>query len=35
MTILDIIHRPVFYLKHHVSETVFCLYCQVPFAFVM
>jgi hypothetical protein len=23
-TILDIIHRPVFYLKHGVSETQFC-----------
>jgi hypothetical protein len=22
---LDIIHRPVFYLKHNVSETGFCL----------
>jgi hypothetical protein len=28
ITILDIIHRPVFYLKH-VSETGFCLCLQV------
>jgi hypothetical protein len=35
MTILVIIHRPVFYLKHYVSETVFCLYSQVPFELVM
>jgi hypothetical protein len=26
--ILDIIHRPVFYLKHDVSETGFCLRLQ-------
>jgi hypothetical protein len=26
---LDIIHRPVFYLKHKVSETGFCLRLQV------
>jgi hypothetical protein len=25
ITILDIVHRPVFYLKHEVSETGFCL----------
>jgi hypothetical protein len=29
MTILDIIRRPVFYLKHNVSETEFCLLLQV------
>jgi hypothetical protein len=29
MTILDIIHRPVFYLKHSFSETEFCLRLQV------
>jgi hypothetical protein len=29
ITILDIIHRPVFYLKHNVSETPFCLRLQV------
>jgi hypothetical protein len=29
ITILDIIHRPVFYLKHGVSETEFCLQHQV------
>jgi hypothetical protein len=29
ITILDIIHRPVFYLKHNVSEAVFCLRLQV------
>jgi hypothetical protein len=28
-TILDINHRPVFYLKQNVSETVFCLRLQV------
>jgi hypothetical protein len=29
ITILDIIHRPVFYLKHGVSETGFFLRLQV------
>jgi hypothetical protein len=29
ITILDIIHRPVFYLKHSVSETRFCLRLHV------
>jgi hypothetical protein len=29
ITILDIIHRPVFYLKHNVSETGFCLRLHV------
>jgi hypothetical protein len=29
ITILDIIHRPVFYLKHDVSETGLCLRLQV------
>jgi hypothetical protein len=29
ITILDIIHRPVFYLKHHVSEAGFCLRLKV------
>jgi hypothetical protein len=29
ITILDIIYRPVFYLKHDVSETGFCLRLQV------
>jgi hypothetical protein len=29
ITILDIMHRPVFYLKHDVSETGFCLRLQV------
>jgi hypothetical protein len=29
ITILDIIHRLVFYLKHHVSETGFCLQVKV------
>jgi hypothetical protein len=28
ITILDIVHRPVFNLKHDVSETVFCLHLQ-------
>jgi hypothetical protein len=28
LTILDIIHRPVFYSKHKVSETGFCLLLQ-------
>jgi hypothetical protein len=28
ITILDIIHRPVFYLKHNVSDTGFCLCLQ-------
>jgi hypothetical protein len=28
-TILDIIRRPVFYLKHGVLETGFCLRLQV------
>jgi hypothetical protein len=27
--ILDIIHRPVFYLKHNVPETRFCFVFQV------
>jgi hypothetical protein len=26
---MDIIYRPVFYLKHDVSETAFCLIFQV------
>jgi hypothetical protein len=29
ITILDFIHRPVFYLKYLVSETGFCLRLQV------
>jgi hypothetical protein len=29
MTILNIIQRPVFHLKHDVSETGFCLHFQV------
>jgi hypothetical protein len=29
ITILDIIHRPVFYLKLDVSEAEFCLCLQV------
>jgi hypothetical protein len=29
ITILDIIRCPAFYLKHNVSETVFCLRIQV------
>jgi hypothetical protein len=29
ITILDIIYRPVFFLKHHVLETGFCLHLQV------
>jgi hypothetical protein len=29
ITILDIIHRPFFYLKHDVWETGFCLRLQV------
>jgi hypothetical protein len=29
ITILDIIHRPVFYLKHNVSDTGLCLRLQV------
>jgi hypothetical protein len=29
ITILGIIHRPVFYLKHDVSETEFCLRLEV------
>jgi hypothetical protein len=29
ITILDNIHRPVFYLKHNVSEIGFCLRFQV------
>jgi hypothetical protein len=29
ITILDIIHRPVFYIKRNVSETRFCLRIQV------
>jgi hypothetical protein len=28
ITILDVIQRPVFYLKHDVSETEFCLRLQ-------
>jgi hypothetical protein len=29
ITTLDIIHGPVFYLKHGISETGFCLRLQV------
>jgi hypothetical protein len=29
ITILDIIHRPVFYLKQDFSDTGFCLRLQV------
>jgi hypothetical protein len=29
ITIVDIIHRPAFYLKHDVSDTGFCLRLQV------
>jgi hypothetical protein len=29
ITIADIIYRPVFYLKHNLSETAFCLRLQV------
>jgi hypothetical protein len=29
ITILDIIHRPVFYLKYDISETGICLRLQV------
>jgi hypothetical protein len=29
ITILNNIHRPVFYLKHDVSDTEFCLRLQV------
>jgi hypothetical protein len=29
ITIVDIIHHPVFHLKHDVSETWFCLRLQV------
>jgi hypothetical protein len=29
ITILDIIHRPILYLKHNVSETGLCLCLQV------
>jgi hypothetical protein len=29
ITIMDIIHRSVFYLKHDTSETGFCLRLQV------
>jgi hypothetical protein len=29
ITILDIIHRPVLYLNHDISETGFCLRLQV------
>jgi hypothetical protein len=29
VTIVDIILRPVFYLKHYVSQTGFCLRLQV------
>jgi hypothetical protein len=29
MKISDIVHRPVFGLKHNVSETAFCLHLQV------
>jgi hypothetical protein len=32
ITILDIIHRSVFYLKHNVSETGFCLRLQAPYS---
>jgi hypothetical protein len=29
VTVLDIVHRPVFYLKRNVSETGLCLRRQV------
>jgi hypothetical protein len=29
ITMFDIIHHPVFYLKHDISETQFCLCPQV------
>jgi hypothetical protein len=29
ITVLGIIHRPIFYLKHDISETEFCLCLQV------
>jgi hypothetical protein len=29
ITVLDIIHRPVFYLKHNFKETGFCLSLQM------
>jgi hypothetical protein len=29
ITILDIVHRPIFYLKQDVSETGFCLHHEV------
>jgi hypothetical protein len=29
ITVLDIIHHPVFYLKHNVSKAEFCLHLQV------
>jgi hypothetical protein len=32
LTILDILHRPVFYLEHGVSETRFCLRFQAELA---
>jgi hypothetical protein len=32
ITILDIIHRSFFYLKHNISETDFCLRLQVNLA---
>jgi hypothetical protein len=28
-TILDIVYRPIFYVKHDVSKTGFCLHPQV------
>jgi hypothetical protein len=31
ITILDIIHRPVFYLNHDVSETAFCTVSNIIF----
>jgi hypothetical protein len=32
VTVLDIIHRPVLYLKHDVSETGLCLHLKVNLA---
>jgi hypothetical protein len=32
ITIVDIIHRLVFYLKHYVSKIVFCLRLQMETA---
>jgi hypothetical protein len=29
ITIMDVVHRPVFYLKHKISKTGFCLGRQV------